>query len=283
MTEAVEILGRSFMYTADLLSLAMERSRADLYTDVKEIGIRGASKLVKRDLAIILADQFIREHRGRDLEANPVYITSTWSSDCGTQYRFLGSEVVNGELMMWVENPYGGQHRVTKVEFTDRFTARFDVPKCEHGNVEGSGCRDTAGCTQQHGHPGSCRIRYGTLSIHTAGLLHGVPDIQPTFTFSLSDLLDDPAHKPDADLVKLDGTDYQVQDFVFSTEGAQDLYADMVRTINRQLDRGKDVTVLVLCQGGRHRSVAFGENLGHQFMVTPTHHHKHRPIVSRSR
>lgn len=118
------------------------------------------------------------------------------------------------------------------------------------------------------------------VEIHTAGELH-TPPCTPrvTFAYNLSDLLDDPARKPDAELVKLDGTDARMQDFVFATEGAQDLYWDMVRDVTRQLARGKSVVVMVLCRGGKHRSVAFGENLAEYFEVKATHHHRHLPIV----
>lgn len=119
------------------------------------------------------------------------------------------------------------------------------------------------------------------VEIHTAGELHPAPPIEGrvTFTFNLSDLLDDPARKPNADLVKLDGTDYRMQDFVFFADGALDLYEDMVRTISRQLGRGKSVVVLILCRGGKHRSVAFGENLASRFGAPVTHHHRHLDIV----
>lgn len=119
------------------------------------------------------------------------------------------------------------------------------------------------------------------VEIHTAGELHPAPKIEGrvTFTFNLSDLLDDPLRKPDADLVRRTGLDAQMQDFVFFTEGALDLYEDMVRDITRQLSRGKSVTVLVLCRGGKHRSVAFGHNLAGHFEVEATHHHIDLPIV----
>jgi hypothetical protein len=120
-----------------------------------------------------------------------------------------------------------------------------------------------------------------TVAIHTAGELHPAPKIEGrvTFTFNLSDLLDDPLRKPDANLVKRNGLDHRMEDFVFCTEGAGDLYDDMVRTISRQLERGKSVTVLVLCRGGKHRSVAFGHNLAQHFEVEATHHHIDLPIV----
>lgn len=119
-----------------------------------------------------------------------------------------------------------------------------------------------------------------TLTIHTAGELHPAPTTQRmTFTFNLSDLLDDPARKPGAHLIDLDGTDSRVDDFVFATEGALNLYADMVRLIKRQLERGKDVDVMILCRGGKHRSVAFGENLAARFGAPVMHHHIHLPRV----
>lgn len=119
------------------------------------------------------------------------------------------------------------------------------------------------------------------VEIHTGGELHPAPKIEGrfTFTFNLSDLLDDPLRKPDADLVKRDGTDDRMQDFVFRTEGALDLYRHMVSMISGSVQRGKSVTVLVLCRGGKHRSVAFGENLAWRFDVKATHHHIDLPIV----
>lgn len=120
----------------------------------------------------------------------------------------------------------------------------------------------------------------GTLTVHTAGELHPAPTTQRmTFTFNLSDLLDDPAHKPAAHLIDLDGTDSRVQDFVFATEGALDLYEDMMGLIARQLRRGKDIDVMVVCRGGKHRSVAFGESLADMFKAPVTHHHVHLPRV----
>jgi RNase adaptor protein for sRNA GlmZ degradation len=119
----------------------------------------------------------------------------------------------------------------------------------------------------------------GALQIFTGGELHELPEMpRVTFTYNLSDLLDDPAHKPGAQLIELDGTDSRVQDFVFATEGALYLFEDIVDTVARQLAR-KDVVVLFLCRGGKHRSVAFGEALAWQFEATVTHHHKHLPRV----
>lgn len=138
---------------------------------------------------------------------------------------------------------------------------------------------ETVGAARHFTHAAS----YGAVKIHTAGELHGVPDVRATFTYNLSDLLDDPAHKPGADLIELDGLDSRVQAFVFATDGATDLYEDAVRQIERQLTRGKSVTVLVLCRGGRHRSVAFGDNLAAHFSVHATHHHRHLPVVKKSR
>lgn len=123
------------------------------------------------------------------------------------------------------------------------------------------------------------------VEIHTGGELHLAAHPIPvegrvTFTFNLSRLLDDPLRKPDADLVKRDGTDHRMQDFVFCTEGALDLYKDMCALIERQIARGKSVAVLVLCRGGKHRSVAFGENLAAEFDAFPVkHHHIDLPIV----
>lgn len=148
---------------------------------------------------------------------------------------------------------------------------------CAHG-IDAS--RRCSICTEDT-QPEVKQSRKPTIRIYTAGELHPAPVIEGriTFTFNLSELLDDPARKPDADLVKRDGTDYRMQDFVFFSDGALDLYEDMIRLIEHQVTRGKDVTVLVLCRGGKHRSVAFGENLAAHFEVLAVHHHRHLPIV----
>lgn len=284
-------------------------------------------------------DQAVRAHTEHAAEwTHDLYVTSTWNGDLGTQYRFLGSELVNGETLMWIENPYGGQQRVTRVEFTDRFTARFgedaavDEPRgidtwLTLGDVligpqSGDPYRferwdgDKAVLVGQSGltmrvqledvidwerapqaspariepyGPGvhvlgtiTGRVPVVPLFIHTAGELHRpVADIQPDFTYNLSRLLDDPAHKPGAQLADRDGLDSRVRDFVFATEGAPDLFWDIVRDVTRQLNRARSVTVLLLCRGGKHRSVTFGEELAEHFGVTAKHHHRQLPRVGR--
>ncbi len=124
----------------------------------------------------------------------------------------------------------------------------------------------------------------GTVEVHTAGELHmqtNAPAIgkRVTLTINLCDLLADPAHTLPAELVERDGLDSRVEDFVFATPGAMDLFYDVEKLIEGQLARGKDVVVLVLCRGGRHRSVAFGDNLAQIFAVTATHHHREPPVV----
>jgi hypothetical protein len=120
----------------------------------------------------------------------------------------------------------------------------------------------------------------GSVELHTAGELHAAPQIgRVTFTFNLSDLLADPARKLPENLIELDGTDARVEDFVFATPGAVKLYLTMSRLINQQIKRGKRVVVLILCRGGKHRSVAFGQILANQLGAQVTHHHKHLSVV----
>lgn len=120
-----------------------------------------------------------------------------------------------------------------------------------------------------------------TIGIHTGGELHPVPKMPvPDFVFNLSRLLDDPLRKPDDDLVKRDGLDPRMQDFVFGTEGAEELYLRIRGLIVSQfIDREKSTVVLILCRGGKHRSVAFGDKLSRFFGVVAQHHHRHLPIV----
>lgn len=156
------------------------------------------------------------------------------------------------------------------IDARSRFDAAVPAKLCDHG-IDAS--RRCSICIED-------KPRRGSLTLHTAGELHPMPVTRRmTFTFNLSDLLDDPARKLPANLVELDGTDARVEDFVFATEGAQELYADMAHAISRQLERGKDIDVMIMCRGGRHRSVAFGENLASHFGAPVTHHHKHLDIV----
>lgn len=149
--------------------------------------------------------------------------------------------------------------------------------RCAYGNIHA--IETCFGCNTEDENGNQITPR-GTVEIHTAGELHAAPEMPvPDFTYNLSRLLDDPAHRPGAELIELDGTDGRVQEFVFATEGANDLYRDMVRDIERQLERGKNVVVLVLCRGGKHRSVAFGEDLATHFEVAAKHHHRHLPRV----
>ncbi|HSL52008.1 MAG TPA: RNase adapter RapZ [Candidatus Deferrimicrobiaceae bacterium] len=118
-----------------------------------------------------------------------------------------------------------------------------------------------------------------TVHIHTAGELHPAPEVQADITLNLSRLLSNPAHVLPERLRSLDGTDGRVEDLVFATPGAKDVYRGLVELLDSALGHGKDVTVLILCRGGKHRSVAFGENLAHDFSTTATHHHKDLPVV----
>lgn len=172
------------------------------------------------------------------------------------------------------------------VAVSDEWSLAAEVPAepCAHGIDASRKCsiciedaQPCKGCAEtQFGitHKRECP-EFQPVQVHTAGELHPDPEMPaPDFVFNLSRLLDDPARKPNVDLVKLDGLDHRMQDFVFFTEGALDLYEDMVHTITRQVERGKSVVVLILCRGGKHRSVAFGENLAAHFDAPVTHHHR---------
>lgn len=151
------------------------------------------------------------------------------------------------------------------------------IKPCQQDRGHSGECdKETVGLVRKTGIPQTPRV-----SIHTAGELHPAPPIKSrvTFTFNLSDLLDDPAHKPGAELIELDGTHEDVQAFVFESEGAIDLFWSIVSLIEGQVRRGKSVTVLILCRGGKHRSVTFGECLASTFSARTTHHHKHLPRV----
>jgi RNase adaptor protein for sRNA GlmZ degradation len=125
------------------------------------------------------------------------------------------------------------------------------------------------------------------VSVYTAGELHSYPQNVPApdFTLNLSRLLNDPAHKPSGELLDMTGLDPQIREFVFAADKALELLDGAIDfALNATGDR--PLTVAVLCRGGRHRSVAFAEELAKQLRtcdveVDVTHLHKHLPRVIR--
>lgn len=126
----------------------------------------------------------------------------------------------------------------------------------------------------------------GNVFIYSAGHLHGgLPaTLRPNILLDLSSLLDDPAHVPDGDMLDMTGSDPVVRRFVLDTEGARDLLADTARMTRTVLRVRRQVVVVYLCQGGKHRSAAMAEALRDKLasarcITTVVHLHKHKPRV----
>ncbi|WP_191134345.1 RNase adapter RapZ [Streptomyces sp. col6] len=89
------------------------------------------------------------------------------------------------------------------------------------------------------------------------------------------------------------GLDADVYDHVLSTPGARDLInrtAIQLRLLVDEVPVGRVARLTVACQGGRHRSVAVAEAVGHrvwaamggEYEVEIEHHHIDHPVLSSS-
>lgn len=112
------------------------------------------------------------------------------------------------------------------------------------------------------------------LQVFTAGELYAAPEMpKANVVLNLATLLDDPARRLPARLVRTDGTHPEVFSFVFASDGAEQIFAETVHYLGGLIQRGP-VVLLVLCRGGKHRSVAFGDAIARHFGAPVTHFHK---------
>jgi len=101
--------------------------------------------------------------------------------------------------------------------------------------------------------------------ITTAGVLHGpLPECTaPTILVDLRTALRNPADDPG--MIKLTGLDAKVRDHVLNTPGAQQIIDDTVGRILAAYTwtgaTGHRQDALIICMGGRHRSVAIAEEI----------------------
>lgn len=98
-----------------------------------------------------------------------------------------------------------------------------------------------------------------TITLVSFGYLHGDPP-RADITIDLRDILNDPAHRPEGDMLDMTGLDKEVADFVFATPGCYKLVNYLFRLVQSLSDL-KPITVAIGCAGGRHRSVALVEEM----------------------
>lgn len=101
------------------------------------------------------------------------------------------------------------------------------------------------------------------INIVTFGVLHGTePATTNPVRVDLTEALRNPADDPK--MIELTGLDWRVREHVMNTPGAHQILSQAIADIEEAARRG-DVDVLVYCRGGRHRSVAMGEELADWF------------------
>lgn len=120
------------------------------------------------------------------------------------------------------------------------------------------------------------------IKILSFGYLHS-DSPKADVTIDLRDLLSDPAHRPEGDMLDMTGLDGEVIDFVFKTPGAYVLAHSLFNLIDHAAHI-KPITLAIGCAGGRHRSVALATKVswllkmaGHE--VKLQHLHVHIPRV----
>ena len=128
--------------------------------------------------------------------------------------------------------------------------------------------------------------------ITTFGVLHGEAPSGDALTVDLRHALRNPFDDPA--MRELTGFDQVVREHVLETEGAQDIIGDALGRIQAALTwaRGwhdpRIVEVHVFCKGGRHRSVAVGQELCRSLTedfgigAEITHRDVDKPVVIRS-
>jgi UPF0042 nucleotide-binding protein len=123
--------------------------------------------------------------------------------------------------------------------------------------------------------------------IVTRGFLHPLPDGLPPvdLVLDLRRILADPAHRPEGDMLDMNGLQREVRDFVLATPGAEALLAGAVPLLSA-VATARFVVVMVGCSGGKHRAPAIGAELGARLraegLVVPVRHlHVHLPRVVR--
>jgi RNase adaptor protein for sRNA GlmZ degradation len=122
------------------------------------------------------------------------------------------------------------------------------------------------------------------ITLVSFGYLHGEPP-KADVTIDLREMLSDPVHRPEGDMLDMTGLDEEVASFVFATPGAYKLVNNLFRLV-KGVAEIKPIKLAIGCAGGRHRSVAVVEEIrwllynGEQ-EVEYEHLHVHLPRVIR--
>lgn len=133
--------------------------------------------------------------------------------------------------------------------------------------------------------PAAERAAGPVVVVHSFGHLHGIPRLpQPSSLYLDLACLRDPHRDPA--MRYLTGLDPAVRDHVLSTRDAADLIADLIDQAWALIAcrPARRLSILVGCQGGRHRSVVVAEELAARLRacgvaVEVVHHHIDRPVV----
>lgn len=98
-----------------------------------------------------------------------------------------------------------------------------------------------------------------SVTITTYGVLHGdEPNASNPIRVDLTEALRNPADDPL--MIEMTGLDARVRTHVMNTPGAVEIRDQALAGIEEDFADGP-VQVLVFCRGGKHRSVAMGEEL----------------------
>lgn len=121
----------------------------------------------------------------------------------------------------------------------------------------------------------------------TRGFLHELPAGLPPadLVFDLRRYLSDPAHRPEGDMLDMNGLEPMVRKFVLATPRANRFLERTVPLVH-DMAAARFTVLMVGCAGGKHRAPAIGRELGDRLAaaglrVAVRHLHMHLPRVVR--
>lgn len=121
----------------------------------------------------------------------------------------------------------------------------------------------------------------------TRGFLHQLPAGLPPadLVFDLRRYLSDPAHRPEGDMLDMNGLEPMVRKFVLATPRTNRFLERTVPLVH-DMAAARFTVLMVGCAGGKHRAPAIGRELGDRLAavglrVAVRHLHMHLPRVVR--